>query len=515
MRAALALLAAVLCACGGAPPSAGVPVPAAPAPSTGRSRPEPPRAAQALPPELRVAADPSAIQAIARAAGQGSRLKADAQYLTDVIGPRLTGSSGLRRASDWALERFRAIGADSAWLESWRFGMAWERGPIALTLLAPHRRQLVGASFAWAPGTEGPVAGDVVFIDAVSIDDFRRRFAGRLAGKWVMIVPPQPRANPAAPPATARDSAALDSAIHAASAPPATSGEAALRRSMFALLADAGVLGLIGDGEKDYGLLRTSGSPSRLFPFPYVMVAHDTYAQLHRLLAIGERVSLRADIHNTLTRDSTTVHNVVAELRGSDRPDEVVVVGAHLDSWDLGTGATDDGAGVVAVLEAARTLASSGVRPRRTIRFVLFGGEEQGLLGSSAYVRAHREELARVQAVLILDNGTGRITGMSVPPVDGAAALWESLFSAIGDKGPFTVQIRAKGGTDHRPFVEAGVPGFNYDQAARGYDLTWHSQLDTFDALVPADLEQAALVIAVTAYELANLPGLLPRWSVP
>lgn len=508
--ALFATLATLACARGAPPATVPAPVPVvrsdvAPVTSPGST----------LPPALRVGADPAALQAIARASGQGSRLREDAQYLTDVVGPRLTGSSGLKRATDWALTRFRAHGADSAWLEPWRFGMAWERGPIALTLLAPHRRQLHGASFAWAPGTEGPVAGDVVFVDAVSIDEFTRRFAGRLAGAWAMIVPPQPRRNPADPALTARDSAALDSARHAYYAPAATSDEAALRRSMFALLADAGALGIIGDGEKDYGLLRTSGSPARPFPIPYVVVAHDTYAQLHRLVRAGERVTLRADIHNTLARDSSTVHNVVAELRGTDRRGEVVVVGAHLDSWDLGTGATDNAAGVVALLEAVRVLAASDVRPRRTIRFILFSGEEQGLLGSTAYVRAHRDELAGVQAVLILDNGTGRITGMSVSPADDATALWESLLSAISDRGPFTVQRRNKGGTDHRPFVEAGVPGFSYDQASRGYDLSWHSQLDTFDALVPADLEQAAFVIAVTAYELANLPGLLPRVATP
>jgi hypothetical protein len=254
-----------------------------------------------------------------------------------------------------------------------------------------------------------------------------------------------------------------------------------------------------------------SGSPERIYPVPYVVVAHETYAQFHRLLAAGETVRIEANIANTMTADSVMVYNTVAEIRGTERPDEVVLLGAHLDSWDLGTGTTDNATGSIAVLEAARILKAAGVRPKRTIRFALFSGEEEGLYGSEQYAAAHAAELAKFQAVLVLDNGTGRITGMALQGRDELASAWRKMFAPLGELGPFRVRSGNKGGTDHLSFLPYGVPGFNYDQESRGYDHTHHSQVDTFDHAVISDLEQAATVMAATAYELANLPSLLPR----
>jgi carboxypeptidase Q len=379
----------------------------------------------------------------------------------------------------------------------------------------PHRRQLLAASMAWAPGTNGPVSGEVVVITARTPSEFAALHAGKLAGRWVMLAPSLPMHNRDGPPLSARDSAALVEARHAYYALPTDPDALALRRRLTALVASEGALGLVGEGEKPYGLLRAAGSPDRFFPLPYLVVAHDTYGQLHRLVTAGHRVVLRADVHNTLTREPVSAQNTIAELRGSTRPDEVVVLGAHLDSWDLGTGASDNAAGAVAVLEALRILKASGVRPQRTIRFALFSGEEQGLLGSQAHVQARLGEMARTQAVLVLDNGTGRITGMSLQGWEAMRPLWEALFSPIADLGPFTVLSRNKGGSDHRPFIAHGVPGFNFDQEPRGYDFTWHSQVDTYDHAVPEDVRQAATVMAATAYELANLPSLLPRAPRP
>ena len=510
MRAAPLLLLLGVAACGGRARGE-----AAPAPAPSAATPAAGARGGALPAGVRVEADPEAIRAIAAAARNGSRVADDLRYLTEVIGPRLTGSPAMRRANDWALERLRAYGVDSAWMEQYPFGRAWERGPLALTMIEPHRRQLIGMSMAWAPGTNGPVAGEIVAITARTPAEFAALHGGKLAGKWVMLAPPVPMINPQGPPLSARDSAALDAARHAFYAIPTDPEQLALRRRLTSLIAQEGALGLIGEGEKPYGLLRAAGSPDRFFPLPYIVVAHDTYGQLHRLASAGERVVLRADVHNTLTRDPVSAHNTLGELRGSERPEEVVVLGAHLDSWDLGTGATDNAAGAVAVLEAARILKASGVRPRRTIRFALFSGEEQGLLGSEAHVQARLAEMPRTQAVLVLDNGTGRITGMSLQGWEAMRPLWDALFSPIADLGPFTVLSRNKGGSDHRPFVARGVPGFNFDQEPRGYDYTWHSQLDTWDHVVPDDVRQAATVMAATAYQLANLPALLPRAPRP
>ena len=457
-----------------------------------------------------VAADRVAIDAILREGMASNHSATDLAYLTDVIGPRLTPGAAMKRANDWTASRFRAYGMDSTWLESWRFGRGWERGPITVRMVAPHARWLHAASWAWAPGTQGPVSGDVVFVNSTTRDDFTARFAGRLRGKWVLQRGPAPLLNPDGPPSTHADSVNLDSLKRStllASTP--------FRDSVNAVLAGEGIAGFIGTGGKEFGLLNMSGSPNRIYPFPYFVVDNETFGQMHRLVASGEHVTVEANIQNTFTADSVTVYNTVAEIRGTERPDEVVLLGAHLDSWDLGTGTTDNGTGSIAVLEAARILRASGVKPRRTIRFALFSGEEEGLFGSKMYAQAHAAELPKFQSVLVLDNGTGRITGMALQGRNELRDMWRALFAPAGTLGPFHVRAGNKGGTDHLSFLPYGVPGFNYDQESRGYDHTHHSQVDTFDHAVLSDVRQAATVMAVTAYELAQLGELLPRSPEP
>jgi len=503
MRLILPLVAALISlGCASAPPRADAPVTPAVAAVATDTTPQL---------DIRFTPEPAVITAIVREGTTNSRAAADLQYLTDVIGPRLTGTAAMRRANDWTAERFREYGADSSWLEGWTFGPSWERGPATLTLVAPHRRQLVAYSWAWSPGTNGLVAGDVVHVDARTEAEFVRRFAGRLAGKWVMTSAPQPVKNPDGAPLSARDSARFDSTLRAFYAPPLDPAERTFRQRRLALLAAEKVAGLLRDGGKEFGLVTMSGSPEAPYPFPHVVVAHEDYAQFHRLLAAGERVAIEANVENRLSREPVEAYNTVAELRGAERPDEVVLLGAHLDSWDLATGATDNAAGSIAVLEAARILAASGARPRRSIRFALFGGEEQGLYGSRHYASVHAGDLDRYQAVLVLDNGTGRITGVSLQGRDELREAWNSLLAPVRELGPFEVKARNKGGTDHLPFLPYGVPAFNFDQLSRGYDHTHHSQIDSYDHAVPADVAQAATVMAATAYGLANLPALLPR----
>ena len=201
----------------------------------------------------------------------------------------------------------------------------------------------------------------------------------------------------------------------------------------------------------------------------------------------------------------------MAEIRGRELPGQVVILGAHLDSWDLGTGTTDNGTGSMVVLEAARAIAQSGLKPKRTIRFILFSGEEQGLLGSRAYAQAHAATADSIQAVLVLDNGTGAITGQALQGRKELEGLWKELLAPVARLDADSVRDASKTGTDHLSFLPYGVPGFNFDQLRRGYNHTHHSQSDTYDKAVAGDLKQAAAVMAVTAYELANLPRLLPR----
>jgi carboxypeptidase Q len=442
---------------------------------------------------------------------QRSRAPDDLRYLTDVIGPRLTGSPGMQRAVQWAAGKLTEYGMDSVAREPFPFGVTWERGPLTMRLLLPHERWLSAASWAWAPGTNGPRAGDVVYVDATTRADFDRRFGGKLRGSWVMLTPPYPRVNPDVP--TARDSARVDS-LRQVLRRQRTTEERAFLAIQEDLLAAQGIAGELVDGGKDYGLLVMSGTPLAISPYPQVVIGNQNFAEVHRMLAAGERVRMEVNVTNTFGRDTVTQWNVVGEIRGSERPDEIVLVGAHLDSWDLATGATDNGASSVAVIEAARLLGAlkaSGVRPRRTIRFALFSGEEQGLYGSRYYVSRHAAEMARFQAVLVLDNGSGRITAVPLQGADQLHRMWTGLLRPLATLGPINVRSGNKGATDHLPFLQAGVPSFNYDQLPRGYDHTYHSQLDVFSHAVPDDVKQAATVMAVNALQLANLDRLLPR----
>jgi hypothetical protein len=442
-----------------------------------------------------------------------SHVPKDLGYLTDVIGPRLTGSAGMRRANDWTAAKFREYGADRAWLESWTFGVGWERGAMTVRMLEPQRRELLGVSWAWSPGTNGPVAGAVVLVDARTRREFDRRFAGKLRGAWVMTAPATPVTNPDGPKLSSADSARLAAARRAANT--FNDEERAFVAGRLDLLVREGIAGIVRDGAKEFALFTMSGSPLSISPVPQIVVANETYAQFQRLSEQNVPVRIEVDMHNTFTRDTLQQANTVAEIRGSERPDEVVLLGAHLDSWDIGTGATDNGTGAIAVLEAARILGAAGARPKRTIRFALFSGEEEGLLGSLAYAKAHQAELAKFQAVLVLDNGSGRITGMALQGRDELAGLWRSLLQPVAPLGPFVVRSGNKGGTDHLSFIQYGVPGFNYDQLSRGYDHTHHSQVDVYDHTVPGDIAQAATVMAVNAWELANLAELLPRNGKP
>jgi Zn-dependent M28 family amino/carboxypeptidase len=222
-------------------------------------------------------------------------------------------------------------------------------------------------------------------------------------------------------------------------------------------------------------------------------------------------VEVEMDIKSTIADGPATVYNTIAEIRGSEKPDEIVVLGAHLDSWDLGTGTTDNGTGSMVVLEAARALQKSGLKPKRTIRFALFSGEEQGLNGSRAYVDAHREEMPRVSAALIHDTGTGRVTSISLMRNYAAREVMDTVVAPLRSLGLLELTERWMTGSDHVPFDETGVPGFYCLQDPAQYFETHHSQADTFDQAHEADLVEGAQVMAVVAYNLAELPELLPR----
>jgi carboxypeptidase Q len=445
-----------------------------------------------------------------------SEVMQNLEHLADVIGPRLSGSPAMRRANDWTAERFRAYGLTAA-LEPYEFGVTWERGTTALRLLAPFTRTVTGHSWAWTQGTQGKtLTGPVVLAD-VSTPESLAVNKGKVKGAWVLPRTPFPIWNPDGPPMTAEDSAQLKEQMELRQKPFAdTSAAAVTARRQFQLdlpyvLKAAGALGTLIDGSKEHALMTMSGSPTRVAPLPSVLISHEDYTLFDRLIQGGITPRIEGRVENKVGPTPVQQWNTVAEMRGSERPGEVVILGAHLDSWDLGTGTTDNGTGSMVVLEAARVLAQSGLKPKRTVRFILFSGEEEGLLGSQAYAAAHANEADSIQAVLVLDNGTGAIKGQALQGRKDLEGLWRQLLAPVASLKADSVRDANKNGTDHLSFLPYGVPGFNFDQLTRGYNHTHHSQTDTYDHAVPDDLKQASAVMAVTAYELANLPELLPR----
>ncbi len=438
------------------------------------------------------------------------------QYLADVIGPRLTGSPAARQANDWTMKRFHDYGL-TAHLEQWNFGGTWTRGPMWARLVAPRMHDLVAASWAWTPGTGGkPVRGPVVRIDA-STPESLAASAARVRGAWVMLTPPSFVWNNDGPPMTASDSQRQRDLFRNLFTP--QPGLDSTRRALLQqfqndlpyVLKSLGALGQLLDAGKEQDLLNMSGSPNRIYPLPRLVISHEDYAMLDRLNASGTTPQVEASVTNTMTTDSVPQWNTVAEIPGSEHPGQVVIVGAHLDSWDLGTGASDNGTGSMATLEAARIIARSGVKPKRTIRFILFTGEEQGLIGSRKYAEAHAADADSIQAVIVLDNGVGAITGQALQGRPDLYGLWRSLLAPVHSLNADTVTDAMKGGTDHLSFLPYGVPGFNFNQITRGYNHTHHSQSDTWDKAIDWDLRQASTVMAVTALELANLNGMISR----
>ena len=471
------------------------------------------------------AAAPLTAQSAVDTAGSGklidqalnrSEVMQNLQHLSDVIGPRLSGSPAMRRANEWTAGRFKSYGL-SATLEPYQFGVTWERGPATLRLVAPFSRAITAHSWAWTEGTGGKtVAGPVILAD-LSTPESLAVYRNKVKGAWVLPRAPYPVWNPDGPEKTMADSTRLAEQLRLrALATADTSPAAVAARRQFAVdlpyvLKAAGALGTLIDGAKEHGLMTMSGSPNRFAPLPSLVISNEDYAMLARQIGAGAKPRVEARIENRMGKDPVQQWNTVAEIRGSELPGQVVILGAHLDSWDLGTGVTDNGTGSMVVLDAARAIARSEVKPKRTIRFILFSGEEQGLLGSRAYAEAHSETADSIQAVLVLDNGTGAITGQ---PVQGRAdleQLWRQLLEPVAALDADSVRNASKSGTDHLSFLPYGVPGFNFDQLRRGYNHTHHSETDTYDKAVAGDLKQATAVMAVTAYELANLPELLPR----
>jgi hypothetical protein len=504
-----------------------------------------------------------------------SDIKPNLTYLSDVIGPRMTGSANLKRANEWTAQKFREYGLEEVRMEPWEIPAAWERGSVNMKLVDPDNgRHITAASMAWTPGTNGKVTGEVVYVQANNQEELNK-YKGKLKNAIIMRGPPsQVRAisdigqsmfgGPANGQRRNRGEAAPEKATPAKSdnsgQPPSKTPNQLppqernfgqmfqFRNQIQEFCRKEGAACILTDSAKPHGLLNMTGSwrgrdrGDAADPIPTLFVTHDDYAMLYRLVTRKDAAPVKADleIQAKIIPGPVTVYNTVGEIRGSEKPNEFVVVGAHLDSWDLGQGTTDNGTGSSVVLETARVLgklAKEGIRPKRTIRFCLFTGEEEGLVGSREYVNRHKDEMARTSMALVHDTGTGKVTGIGLLGRETVKEIFEKELTAVKELGVEFTLGGLRGGTDHWSFETFGqgnrgmggqqrsgenaktekvdetiaVPGFAFNQDPAEYYLTHHSQSDTLDKARWPDLNQGAQVMAVTAMRVANLPDLLPR----
>jgi len=443
---------------------------------------------------------------------QNSELMNNLEYLSDMIGPRLTGSARLRKANDWTAAKMKEYGLENVHLEKWTIPLGWERGTCEARIIEPNGIPVMAASWAWCPSTKGKVTGPVVLFNPTTDDDYKK-FEGKLKNAIVLFsVPSKPNEHPSrATPGQRRGMFGTDEVQDA------DSGQ---QRRMIdkrvAFLKKEGAAVTLLDAGKPQMLLNMSGAwgadPEQTQRgLPRMVIANEHYAMLYRLLQHNVPVTMQVEIKNRFIKGPIDVYNTVGEIRGSEKPDEVVLCGAHLDSWDLGTGSTDNGTGSMVVLETARLIKAAGLKPKRTMRFVLFSGEEEGLFGSKAYVDAHKDEMDKISAVFVHDTGTGKTTGIGLHGNPQAQPVFESEIPVLKELGVTGYGAFLMNGTDHASFYPKGVPAFWFMQDSADYGLMHHSQSDTFDKALPDDLIQGATVMAICAYDVAQRDQMFPR----
>ena len=474
--------------------------------------------------------DLSAVQKIRDEGLNRSKLDDLASYLTDVIGARLTNSPGSRKANEWAAETFRSWGLANVKVEPWdtTFGRGWEIVSYSGRILDPWTKPLDAYPQAWSGSTKGTITCPVVAFEVRDSADLAK-YTGKLKGACVLrgapaVIGPEfePRdrrialedlLEPPAPPAQAARQGGQGSGQSN------FARQAALNAAAARLLRSEQPAAVLQPSGWTYGIIRNGGHfdgraarDSVYNPVPNLLVAHEQYGTLYRVAQRGLPARVELNLQTRFLDDTRTPANVVAEIRGTDKADEVVMLGAHFDSWHSGTGATDNGAGSVVMMEAIRILKTLGLPMRRTVRIGLWTGEEQGLIGSSRYLRIHKDELPKISAYVNLDNGTGKIRGIWSQSNSAVVPIFEQILSPFRDLGVLAVRDGNTGGTDHQSFDRVGVPGFNFIQDPIEYSIrTHHSNVDTYERLVIEDLKQAATVVAWTVYHIANREEMMPR----
>jgi carboxypeptidase Q len=510
-----------------------------------------------------------------------SEVMATVSYLSDVIGPRLTGSPQLKRANEWTRDTMAKWGLENAHLEAWGpFGRGWELVRYSAQVVEPQCIPLIAFPKAWSSGLESPLIAEVVLFDPkteAEVDSFQ----GKLGGKIVLASSPREVKAWFEPPATRQTDGDLlrlanapePGARGAGGGPPFRRGgpqgggppgfdpsQLAVRRKKAELLnqespaviveasprGDGGTL-FVQQASANPGSFTRGGKPvwdkngAKLVPQLVMAIEH--YNRLVRMLQQGEPVKMAVDLAVKYHDDDPMAYNTVAEIPGTDKKEEVVMLGGHMDSWHSGTGATDNAAGVAVAMEAARILKKLDLKPRRTIRVALWTGEEQGLLGSRAYVKQHfgsnEEDPLSAQAAqwvggqpkrtfqpgpeydylaayFNLDNGTGKIRGIYIEGNEALRPIFRRWLAPFGDLGASTITSSRTGGTDHMSFDAIGLPGFQFIQDQVEYNTrTHHSNQDVYDRLQADDLKQASVIMAAFVYNAAMADEKLPRKPRP
>ncbi len=479
-----------------------------------------------------VAPDRADLDAVYRLKDEGlqrSQVMELASYLTDVYGPRLTGSPEIREAADWAQKTMRDWGLANVHLETFPFGRGWQNRRTVAQAVTPRAYPLIAYPRAWTPGTKGAVTAEAVRVDIGSEADFSK-YKGTLKGRFVLPVAARTLDARTAPMATRYSAEELERLARQPSVRRGPGGgpNGQFRQRLMQFWVDEGVAAVIepsGDGGTVFvqgGGSRNAGDP---VVAPQVVVAAEHYGRIARTLEKKIPVSLMLDIDNQFLDTDLNAFNVIAEIPGTDKADEVVMLGAHFDGWHTGTGATDNAAGTAIMMEAMRILKVSGIPLRRTVRVALWGGEEQGLLGSRAYVKEHFGDRATMQlkpahaklaGYFNVDNGTGQIRGVYLQGNEAVAPVFTPWMDPFRNMGMTTLTIRNTGGTDHLAFDELGLPGFQFIQDDVEYDTrTHHSNMDTYERLQPQDLMQNAVIVASFVAHTANRDDRLPRKPLP
>jgi carboxypeptidase Q len=523
--------------------------------------------------------DLATINRIKAEAYQNGQVMNHLFWITDANGPRLTGSPGLRSAAEWAVRALKSWGAAKAQLEPWgTFGRGWSLLRSQVNLVAPTYAPLHALPLAWSGGTSGPVTAEIVVAPLSSEDEDDGSFSlekvqaqierfiaankGKLRGKIVLLdrlrelelpkdvastrlddpklaslgtaeepIMMEPYTWPLTKiPANKKKRRALFNSVPLEVEADFWERAEGVRRPLWAFLKAEGVAAaFLTDTRGDGGLLFAESvdawNPSVPVPPPVLVLAPESYNRLVRLVEKKVPAKVELDVGVRFHDDTTEGYNVVAEIAGGKKKDEVVMLGAHLDSWHSGTGATDNGAGSAVVLEAFRILRALNLPMDRTVRLALWTGEEQGLYGSRGYVKKHfadpvtmqlRPEHAKLAAYFNLDNGTGKVRGVYLQGNDMVRPIFDAWLAPFRDEGATTLTIRNTGGTDHLSFDAVGLPGFQFIQDPLDYSSrTHHSELDVYDHAQAGDLMQAAAVMAAFVYQAANRAEPLPRKPLP